>query len=731
MASESAGGPSSPQRLNSTTFSFKAPFPATTKQRRVSLALPSSPRLVPAWDFRDDTGLGSHVPECLMPEKRGKMRKIAPEGDDEKRPRKKWSEEETKMLVDGCQLHGVGNWKTILNDPNLRFDNRSPVDLKDRFRTYFPDAYKKHYPNAKTHLSSKVRSTLPDGSSLFEKARSKKRRPFTEEEDRALKAGYEKHGTLWATIAKDPVFQDQNRRSTDLRDRFRNAFPELYEAAGYKPRNKKMGGPVRSATDDTQVGMSSGPRRKRRNTSQGLLRGGTKSVPQSTAPSEDEDSSGEEDNPPSMSAPVQSPAIADDDEMDLGPMDPLSTSLSMADFDAHSQTWSSGLDTPTHSSIHAWSTNSPTSSHLSGEYLMNSPFQRRGDSLNGMIGKSAWGTNDWFSANPRLDNSGSSSLMDDNFSPSSPFSFHNLNHGVFDRYDLVPASMPHDFSSEVGIGETHSTFSDELFQPSGFRGFTHHSNYAGDLIFGARTQNPGGSSFGGFGLGLSQLGPGLPQSTGIHPMQLHTPALPGIDEIGLTGITLDDNAEIVPDPDVEVSLDDLVHSTPPGTPLTQPTIPSLRLRKRSVTFGNQFSVRSVSVPPTRPAQVQQTNSQPEIPTAARDSSRRPSDPTRRAGRPDSSRRPDPRSQPPTFILPESFPCNRSTPLPGSFVEFLNSVYIVQCSPSERLLRSSFPGFALLLQRPGAARASAGNKQNIDRSKLWISPEVPVSVVEHH
>lgn len=43
-----------------------------------------------------------------------------------------------------------------------------------------------------------------------------------------------KHGTVWATIVKDPVFQ--SRRSTDLRDRFRNAFPDLYQQAGYKPR---------------------------------------------------------------------------------------------------------------------------------------------------------------------------------------------------------------------------------------------------------------------------------------------------------------------------------------------------------------------------------------------------------------------------------------------------------------------------------------------------------------
>lgn len=110
------------------TFSFSAPFPALSsstsptsttsssalKQRRVSLALPSSPRLVQAWNFRDDTGLTSHVAETSapMPERKGKIRKIADDGDrhettssfiiQHKKPRKKWSEEETRMLVEGC-----------------------------------------------------------------------------------------------------------------------------------------------------------------------------------------------------------------------------------------------------------------------------------------------------------------------------------------------------------------------------------------------------------------------------------------------------------------------------------------------------------------------------------------------------------------------------------------------------------------------------------------------------
>lgn len=66
-----------------------------------------------------------------------------------------------------------------------------------RFRTYFPEAYRHLYPNAKTHLSSAnsnraKRTELPDSLTIFEKSRSKKRRPFTKEEDEALREGFEK-----------------------------------------------------------------------------------------------------------------------------------------------------------------------------------------------------------------------------------------------------------------------------------------------------------------------------------------------------------------------------------------------------------------------------------------------------------------------------------------------------------------------------------------------------------
>ena len=57
--------------------------------------------------------------------------------------RHKWTADETQALADGCNKHGVGCWTMILDDPEFsgRFVNRNAGDLKDRFRTYFSDAY--------------------------------------------------------------------------------------------------------------------------------------------------------------------------------------------------------------------------------------------------------------------------------------------------------------------------------------------------------------------------------------------------------------------------------------------------------------------------------------------------------------------------------------------------------------------------------------------------------------
>lgn len=155
-----------------------------------------------------------------------------------------WDAAETEALVQGCKKHGVGNWKTVLNDPEFRDrfrPERHPGDLKDKFRTSLPEAYHKLYPNAKTHLPStssrKSANDIPQTG--FEKGLPKETRRFTPREDAALKSGYDELGSSWTKIAAMPEFGGR-RKPTDLRDRFRNAFPALYEQAGYKPRQRPV-----------------------------------------------------------------------------------------------------------------------------------------------------------------------------------------------------------------------------------------------------------------------------------------------------------------------------------------------------------------------------------------------------------------------------------------------------------------------------------------------------------
>ncbi|TBU37143.1 hypothetical protein BD309DRAFT_1084857 [Dichomitus squalens] len=142
---------------------------------------------------------------------------------------------------------------------------------------------------------------------------SKKRCPFTEEEDGAIKAGYDKHGTVWATII---IFQVHNSQCTNLRDRLRNASPDCYQAVGYKRSNTtkktyegsegkdhRPAQPLRTATDDTsRQAAQQGP-------------GSTKSVPESVNVSEDEDSLDDEDRPApvSQNSPGGTPHMTGDE----------------------------------------------------------------------------------------------------------------------------------------------------------------------------------------------------------------------------------------------------------------------------------------------------------------------------------------------------------------------------------------------------------------------------------
>ncbi|KAJ2557235.1 hypothetical protein EV175_001468, partial [Coemansia sp. RSA 1933] len=185
-----------------------------------------------------------------------------------RRAARKWTEEETENLLKGCSKYGVGAWKKILDDPSFTFNSRTSVDLKDRFRTIRAQECA-HSPfeknNRKCHgKEPDVVWPLPPDSQRLQGLHRVQRKPtrnYTNDEDRRLLIGVMRHANHWTKIAADPDLQLANRPGQSLRDRLRNAFPEVFELFGYVIPNKERADRERHTTPGPHT-KSSTPKRK-------------------------------------------------------------------------------------------------------------------------------------------------------------------------------------------------------------------------------------------------------------------------------------------------------------------------------------------------------------------------------------------------------------------------------------------------------------------------------------
>ncbi|KAK3393113.1 hypothetical protein B0H63DRAFT_443383 [Podospora didyma] len=62
----------------------------------------------------------------------------------------------------------------------------------------------------------------------FKKSHRRERRPFTEQDDKEILEGLAQYGPAWTRIQRDPRYHLSSRQPTDLRDRVRNKYPEIY-----------------------------------------------------------------------------------------------------------------------------------------------------------------------------------------------------------------------------------------------------------------------------------------------------------------------------------------------------------------------------------------------------------------------------------------------------------------------------------------------------------------------
>lgn len=232
------------------------------------------------------------------------------------KPRRKWSDQETNHLLLGVSKHGAGKWTAILEDQEYNFNDRTAGDLKDRFRTCCPvelrdQLSKKDQP--KNSITLKPKKSLPledilidaedqgdkahtpasshdsDSGSKHKKSRAHRkniedleqlgirgpfkrserrlRRRFTQQDDEQILEGLEIYGPHWTKIQRDPRFNLSTRQPTDLRDRVRNKYPEIYSAIE-KVGLAKESAPGNSLLEPsvyTEIGNSLEPHLNRRN----------------------------------------------------------------------------------------------------------------------------------------------------------------------------------------------------------------------------------------------------------------------------------------------------------------------------------------------------------------------------------------------------------------------------------------------------------------------------------
>jgi Myb-like DNA-binding domain len=165
-----------------------------------------------------------------------------------------WTEAETQCLIDGVARFGIGSWKKILNHPEYNFQRgRNAIDLKDRFRTCFPAVYsdsaqQQEEPAEGTSPDrrAKAASTTVELTKMgateavkFPKLDRRRRKHFTQDEDERLLRGFIKYGSQWKAIHMDPELGLQHRTRTDLRDRFRNRYPQRFTEAGFQHKAKQ------------------------------------------------------------------------------------------------------------------------------------------------------------------------------------------------------------------------------------------------------------------------------------------------------------------------------------------------------------------------------------------------------------------------------------------------------------------------------------------------------------
>ncbi|KAK1825845.1 putative myb DNA-binding domain-protein [Podospora conica] len=132
------------------------------------------------------------------------------------------------------------HFRNILTDPDTPNTPPPPPSAADQ-ETFHQYSYPHSQPDSDSAPGKPQRKTrahrknLEDLKALgidgpFKKARRRERRIFTPEDDKQILDGLEQYGPAWTKIQRDDRFNLKSRQPTDLRDRVRNKYPEIYSS---------------------------------------------------------------------------------------------------------------------------------------------------------------------------------------------------------------------------------------------------------------------------------------------------------------------------------------------------------------------------------------------------------------------------------------------------------------------------------------------------------------------
>ncbi|KAK3363568.1 MYB DNA-binding domain-containing protein [Lasiosphaeria hispida] len=161
--------------------------------------------------------------------------------------------------------HGLLLLENILIDPE---GPPTPV-LSSRDRDTLPSSQQQHPDsdpqNQQQQRKSRAhRKRLEDLVELgihgpFKKSHRRERRPFTEQDDKEILEGLDRYGPAWTKIQRDRRYNLSSRQPTDLRDRVRNKYPEIYariEKGSFHDKDGAIGGAGRGGVLEPLVSMN-------------------------------------------------------------------------------------------------------------------------------------------------------------------------------------------------------------------------------------------------------------------------------------------------------------------------------------------------------------------------------------------------------------------------------------------------------------------------------------------